>query len=106
MVLEGIPRGKAAYKAAAKAKLAGEKRVHRKKGAPPPVHRCRKCKCSNIDPCQSPNGPCYWVDAAETLCSACAFKWQNVTRDSARSAGNAKLESEGSQNAGVIAKTG
>lgn len=34
---------------------------------------CRKCGCSQFDPCVTPEGDCCsWTDRTQTLCSTCA----------------------------------
>jgi len=34
-----------------------------------PRRRCRDCGCTNDNGCQTPFGPCWWVEA--DLCSGC-----------------------------------
>lgn len=34
------------------------------------IQRCRVCGCTETTPCQTPDGPCYWVEP--DLCSSCA----------------------------------
>ena len=38
--------------------------------------KCRVCGCTNTTACQTPTGPCYWVEA--DLCSACAAAARSV----------------------------
>lgn len=35
---------------------------------------CRGCGCTETTPCETPSGPCHWVEPG--LCSACAQKKQ------------------------------
>lgn len=39
---------------------------------------CRVCGCTDMVPCDDPEGPCAWVDPNETLCSGCAGVMQEI----------------------------
>lgn len=38
----------------------------------PKERHCRVCGCTEFSACQTPEGPCHWVE--EDLCSACSGK--------------------------------
>lgn len=40
---------------------------------------CTECGCTETCACWTPNGPCHWVDGAQTLCSACGTVTKRVT---------------------------
>lgn len=33
---------------------------------------CTECGCDDENACMTANGPCFWVDDDETICSGCA----------------------------------
>ncbi|MFN7948359.1 MAG: hypothetical protein U0Z53_23610 [Blastocatellia bacterium] len=35
------------------------------------MSRCRYCGCVEEQACVTDDGPCCWIDAAQTICSAC-----------------------------------
>ncbi|HWQ34866.1 MAG TPA: hypothetical protein VNQ79_18630 [Blastocatellia bacterium] len=35
------------------------------------VQACRYCGCTERTACVTDDGPCCWIDAAQTICSAC-----------------------------------
>lgn len=36
-----------------------------------PTGKCRKCKCTDNKCCDTPDGPCRWVNYRENKCSGC-----------------------------------